>query len=343
MAKCVLNNGRVIGDGESPYFIAEVNSSHNGSIEVAKEMIDIIKEIGADAVKFQSWSSNSLYSKDYYKDNPISKRFFDKFSFNNTKFNEIFDYCNKKGISFASTPYSNSEVDYLINIAKVPFIKIASMDINNNLYLQYIAKTGSAIVLSTGMSTYEEVDKAIDILKSSGCKNLCVLHCVSLYPVDYKDINLNNILYLKDKYRDIPIGFSDHSIGYEVPSAAIALGAVLIEKHFTLDKSKIGMDNQMATEPDEFKKMIEACKNVYESLGSKERVVLDAEKEQLKKMRRSIVTTKELKNGDKITLEDIDFKRPADGISPDKYQDIIGRELKVDKDRDSILYYEDLK
>lgn len=342
MAKCVFNNGRVIGDNERPYFIAEVNSSHNGSIVVAKEMIDKIKEIGADAVKFQSWSSGSLYSKDYYKENPISKRFFDKFSFDNSKFNEIIDYCKNKSISFASTPYSNEEVDFLVNVAKVPFIKIASMDINNYLYLEYIAKTGSAIVLSTGMSTYDEVDKAIDILKSSGCKNLCVLHCVSLYPVDYRDINLKNILYLKEKYKDIPIGFSDHSIGYEVPSAAIALGAVLIEKHFTLDKSKIGMDNQMATEPEEFKKMIDACLNVYESLGTKDRVVLDAEKEQLMKMRRSIVTKKKLSAGDIIKLEDIDFKRPADGISPDKYVDIIGKKLKIDKDEDSILSYNDL-
>ena len=343
MAKCVLNNGRVIGDGEIPYFVAEVNSSHNGSVDVAKEMIDKIKEIGADAVKFQSWSSSSLYSKDYYKENPISKRFFDKFSFDDSKFNDIIEYCNNKQISFASTPYSNSEVDYLVNVAKVPFIKIASMDINNYLYLEYIAKTGSAIILSTGMSTYEEVDKAIDILKSSGCKNLCVLHCVSLYPVDYKDINLNNILYLKEKYKDIPIGFSDHSIGYEIPSAAIALGAVMIEKHFTLDKSKIGMDNQMATEPEEFKKMIEACKNVYESLGTKERIVLEAEKEQLLKMRRSIVLNKDLKKGCTIKMEDIDFKRPAEGISPDKYLDVVGKELVVDKNEDAILHYEDIK
>lgn len=342
MAKCILNNGRVIGDNEPPYFIAEVNSSHNGSIDVAKEMIDKIKEIGADAVKFQSWSSSSLYSKDYYKENPISKRFFDKFSFDNNKFNEIVDYCKNKDISFASTPYSNSEVDYLIKIAKVPFIKIASMDINNYLYLEYIAKTGSAIVLSTGMSTYDEVGKAIEILKSCGNKNLCVLHCVSLYPVAYKDINLNNILYLKEKYKDIPIGFSDHSIGYEIPSAAIALGACLIEKHFTLDKNKIGMDNQMATEPEEFRKMVEACKNVYDSLGILDRVVLDAEKEQLRKMRRSIVTKTKLQAGAILKLEDIDFKRPADGISPDKYVDIIGKKLKIDKDEGSILYYDDL-
>ena len=342
MAQCILNNGKVIGDNKEPYFIAEVNSSHSGNIDVAKEMIDKIKEIGADAVKFQSWSSASLYSKDYYKENPITKRFFDKFSFDNNKFDEIVDHCKNKEISFASTPYSKSEVDYLIDVAKVPFIKIASMDINNYSFLEYIAKTNSAIILSTGMSTYEEVDKAIKILKSCGNKNLCVLHCVSLYPVDYKDINLKNILYLKEKYKDIPIGFSDHSIGYEIPSAAIAMGACLIEKHFTLDKSKIGMDNQMATEPEEFKRMIEACKNVYNSLGTLDRVVLDDEKEQLKKMRRSIVLNKKKSAGDIIKIDDIDYKRPADGISPDKYMDIIGKKLKIDKDEDSILYYNDL-
>lgn len=343
MAKCILNNGRVIGDGKEPYFVAEVNSSHNGDITLAKQMISKIKEIGADAVKFQSWSSTSLYSKDYYKNNPISKRFFDKFAFDNSKFDEVLKCCNELNISFTSTPYSKKEVDYLVNIAKVPFLKVASMDINNYLFLEYIAKTGSAIILSTGMSTYAEVDKAINILKSSGNKNLCILHCVSLYPVDYKYINLNNILYLKDKYKDIPIGFSDHSIGIEIPSAAIALGACVIEKHFTLDKSKIGMDNQMATEPEEFNKMIVACRNVYESLGTIERIVLDDEKEQLKKMRRSIVVNKNLKSGSLINIEDIDFKRPADGVSPDKYLDVIGKELVVDKNEDSILYYNDLK
>lgn len=342
MAKCVLNNGKVIGDGESLFFVAEVNSSHNGDLNVAKQMASKIKEIGADAIKFQSWSSKTLYSKDYYKENPISKRFFDKFSFDDNKFNEMVKYCNDIGLLFASTPYSNDEVDYLVNVAKVPFIKIASMDINNYLFLEYVAKTGSAIILSTGMSTYDEVDKAIEVLKSSGNKNLCVLHCVSLYPVEYSDINLNNILYLKKKYQDVPIGFSDHSIGYEVPAAAIALGACMIEKHFTLDKSKIGMDNQMATEPGEFRNMINACKNVYNALGLKNRVVLEAEKEQLKKMRRSIVTKCELHKGDVIKLEDIDFKRPADGISPNRYKEIIGRKLKVDKAEDAIIYDIDL-
>ena len=342
MAKCVLNNGKVIGDGESLFFVAEVNSSHNGDLNVAKQMASKIKEIGADAIKFQSWSSKTLYSKDYYKENPISKRFFDKFSFDDNKFNEMLKYCNDIGLLFASTPYSNDEVDYLVNVAKVPFIKIASMDINNYLFLEYIAKTGSAIILSTGMSTYDEVDKAIEILKLSGNKNLCVLHCVSLYPVEYSDINLNNILYLKEKYKDIPIGFSDHSIGYEVPAAAIALGACMIEKHFTLDKSKIGMDNQMATEPGEFKNMIDACKNVYNALGSKNRIVLEEEKEQLKKMRRSIVSKCELHKGDVIKLEDIDFKRPADGISPDRYKEVIGKKLKVDKAEDAIIYDIDL-
>lgn len=343
MAKCVLNNGRVIGDNEKPYFIAEVNSSHNGSIDIAKQMILKIKEIGADAVKFQSWSASSLYSKDYYKENPISKRFFEKFSINNDGFLEIIDYCNNHNISFSSTPYSKDEVDFLVNVAKVPFVKVASMDINNYLFLEYIAKTNSAVILSTGMSTYEEVDKAISILKSNGCKNLCVLHCVSLYPVEYKDINLKNILYLKNKYNDIPIGFSDHSIGYEVPVSAITLGATVIEKHFTLDKNKIGMDNQMATEPEDFKQMIIACNNVYEALGSEERIILDEEKEQLKKMRRSIVAKKALKSGHILTIDDIDFKRPADGISPDEYEKILGKELNSDIEEDSIIYYNNIK
>ncbi len=343
MSKVTLNDGKVIEDFSSPYFIAEVNSSHNGNIDTAKEMIKKAKEIGADCVKFQSWTAETLYSKSYYDANPITKRIVSKFAFSEEQFLDIVNYCGQIGISFASTPYSNKEVDFLLEKGNVPFIKIASMDINNLPYLEYIAKKETAIILSTGMSTYEEVDRAVSVIKAAGNNRLVLLHCISIYPVDYCDINLNNILRLREKYPDLPIGFSDHSIGYEIPCAATALGACVVEKHFTLDKSKIGMDNQMATEPDDFKKMIECCKNVAVALGAKDRNVSEKEKAMLAKMRRSVVAIADLPKGKVLQMEDFDYKRPADGVAPCDAQKLVGKKLNKDISADCIIRDEDVE
>lgn len=343
MAKIKLNDGRVLEDFTKPYFIAEVNSSHNGNIETAKQMISKAKEIGCDCVKFQSWSVETLYSKTYYDANPISKRIVSKFAFSEEQFLEIISYCKEMNISFASTPYSEREVDFLLEKGNVPFIKIASMDINNYSFLEYIAKKNTAIILSTGMSTFEEVEKAISIIKSTGNNRLALLHCISIYPVDYEDINLKNILSLRKQYPEYAIGFSDHSIGYEIPCAATAFGSCVIEKHFTLDKTKIGMDNQMATEPDEFKKMIECCGNVAVALGSDKRNVSEKEKSMLVKMRRSIIAKRDLLAGTILSLRDLDFKRPGDGISPAESELLVGKVLNKDIKADCLIRKEDIE
>lgn len=341
MARIELNDGKIIEDFSKPYFIAEVNSSHNGNIETAKAMIAKAKEVGCDCVKFQSWSAESLYSKTYYDANPISKRIVSKFAFSEEQFLEIIDFCSKTGISFASTPYSEKEVDFLIEKGNVPFIKIASMDINNLPFLEYIARKDTAIILSTGMSTYEEVNKAVNVIKNAGNSRLILLHCISLYPVDYDNINLRNIFSLRNSYPDYAIGFSDHSLGYEIPCAASALGAAVIEKHFTLDKSKIGMDNQMATEPDEFKKMIECCGNVVRSLGSEKRIVSEKEQAMLLKMRRSVVARYDLTEGTVLKLSDFDYKRPGNGVSPDDAEKLVGKKLNKAINADYEIHIED--
>lgn len=343
MAKIILNDGRVLEDFTKPYFIAEVNSSHNGNIETAKLMIAKAKEIGCDCVKFQSWSAESLYSKTYYDANPISKRIVSKFAFSEEQFLEIIKYCKEKKIAFASTPYSEREVDFLLKNGNVPFVKIASMDINNYPFLEYIAKKNTAIILSTGMSTFKEVEKAVSVIKAAGNNRLALLHCISIYPVDYEDINLNNILSLRKQYPEYAIGFSDHSIGYEIPCAATAFGACVIEKHFTLDKTKIGMDNQMATEPEEFKKMIECCGNVAIALGSVQRTVSEKEKSMLVKMRRSIIAKHDLPAGTVLSLYDFDYKRPGDGISPADAESLIGKKLNKDIKADCLILKEDIQ
>ena len=305
-------------------------------------MIFEAKKAGCDCVKFQSWTSDTLYSKTYYEENPIAKRFINGFSFSKAQLESLVEYSRECEISFSSTPYSKEEVDFLVNECSVPFVKVASMDLNNHYFLNYIGQTGVPIVLSTGMGDFNEIESAITTLENTGNKNICILHCVSIYPPEISSIRLNNIAGLRSKFSNYPVGFSDHSLGFEIPSAAVALGACLIEKHFTLDKSRIGMDNQMAMEPDEMISLVNSCHNVYQSLGTDERILQSEEIKKRKEMRRSIVSSKFLKAGTKLIQSDFDFKRPGTGLEPNKASELIGRILKKDLDKDSFICFEDV-
>lgn len=343
MNELKLRGGKIIGTGQKPYIVAELNSSHGGKIETAKEMIDAAKECGCDCVKFQSWSPETLYSDEYYKDNPIAKRFVKKFSLTSEQLLELSLYCKEIRIDFSSTPYSNDEVDFLVEKTDAPFIKIASMEINNIPFLKYIAGKGIPIVLSTGMSTLNEIREAVKAIESTGNNQLCILHCVSVYPAPAEIINLNNLTTLQEEFPDYVIGYSDHTIGYEVAAASIAMGAVLVEKHFTLDNEKMGMDNNMATEPKEMKSLVDACHNVFNALGSKERSLLNGEEEQRFKMRRSLVTTREVHPGEKLSYNDIEFKRPGDGITPEHLDEIIGKTVNTYIPKGYLIRKEHLK
>ena len=245
-------------------------------------------------------------------------------------------------IDFSSTPYSNEEVDFLANITNAPFIKVASMEINNTPFLKYIGEKGIPIVLSTGMSTIEEIRTAVKAIESTGNKQLCILHCVSVYPANAELVNLNNIIMLQDEFQDYVIGYSDHTIGYEVAAASIAIGAALVEKHFTLDNKKMGMDNNMATEPADMKILVDACNCVYKAMGSKDRILLEGEEEQRLKMRRSLVTTREMHSGDVLSVEDIEAKRPGYGIAPDHMNSVIGKRVKKNIPKGYLIKFEDL-
>lgn len=333
---------KIVGDFERPYIIAEVNSSHNGNLETAFEMIKTAKKIGCDCVKFQSWSAESLYSKSYYLANPIAKRIVKKFSFTEADLVKVSDFCKENEIAFASTPYSESEVDFLVEQCDVPFVKVASMDIINHRFLEYIARKNVPIILSTGMSEMEEIREAVKVIESTGNTQLTLLHCIAIYPADTKLTRLNNILSLRKEFPNYPIGFSDHSEGVEIAIASIALGAAIIEKHFTLDSSKIGMDNQMATEPNEMKQLVLGCHKVFEALGGFERIVGPEELEQRKKMRRSIVSARNLKEGTILTLADLTVKRPGNGIPAERINDLVGKVLKKDVLSDMLITEADL-
>lgn len=340
MGKLTLRGGKAIGDGLQPYIVAELNSSHNGKVEIAKQMIDDAKDCGCDCVKFQSWSVDSLYAYEYYKNNPISKRIVTKFSLTPNQLLELSQYCKEVGIDFSSTPYSNEEVDFLAEKTEAPFIKIASMEINNFSYLKYIGSKGMPIVLSTGMSTIGEIRSAVRAIESTGNKQLCILHCVSVYPAPIGIINLNNMVMLQEEFPDYVVGYSDHTIGHEVAAASIALGAALVEKHFTLDNKKMGMDNNMATEPGEMKRLVNACHSVFSAMGSRERILLEGEEEQRLKMRRSLVTTREILSGEILSAADIEAKRPGNGIAPNHLEELIGKTVTTDIPKGHLIKFE---
>jgi len=338
-----LSDGTNITENTEPYFVAELNTSHFGNVEIAKEMILKAKEVGADCVKFQSWTPSTLYSEDYYEENPIAKRFIKKYSFNNEELKTLALFCHEHEMGFSSTPYSESEVDFLLDECDAKFIKIASMDLNNLIFLEYIGKKGGPIILSTGMGSEEEIIKAVTTIKNTGNNNICILHCVSIYPAPEEIINLNYILRLRELFPDQMIGYSDHSTGEEAPLGSVALGACLIERHFTLDSGKIGMDNQMSTEPEFFERIISKCKKLKTILGKPERVVSVEEMEQRVKMRRSIVAKDDLKQGQVITEEMICAKRPGSGIAADKFDDLIGKKVKKNVFQDRVLYETDIE
>lgn len=342
MANIILNNKRVIGKDHVPYFIAELNTSHFGDVSKAKSMIDMVKECGGDCVKFQSWSEHTLYSNEYYKENPIAKRFVKKLALSEEQLKELAEYSRSIGIDFASTPYSIEEADFLIKECQVPFIKVASMDINNYSYLRYLAKTKSAIILSTGMADFQEIVKAVEVLETAGAKNVCILHCVSIYPVTPDLVNLNNIKTFQSTFKSQPIGYSDHTLGIDVGVSSVALGACVIEKHVTLDKTIIGMDNQMAIEHDELKQMVKSIKNVYYALGKNNREVSNDELVQRGKMRRSLVASSNLKPGDVLTEKNLGAKRPGTGISVSELDEYLGKRVIKEIAKDSLISINDL-
>lgn len=337
-----LNDGRVIGLGQPPYVVAEVNSSHGGSVETAKRMIEAAAECGCDCVKFQSWSAESLYSRSYYAENPIARRFVTKFSLAPEQLRELAAYCRTCGVAFSSTPYSREEADFLVRECGAPFVKAASMELNNLDFLTYMARMDSAVILSTGMGEAEEIRRAVAAIRETGNARLCLLHCVSLYPPEMRTVNLRNITGLRREFPDLPVGFSDHSAGTELACAAVALGACVIEKHLTLDRKKIGMDNQMAMEPEEMKRLVEQCRNVFQALGSEERVLPKAELAQREKMRRSVVYTRDLRAGDVLRREDLDVKRPGTGFPPEALERFVGKTLRRDVSGDTLLEKEDV-
>lgn len=342
--------GRLVGPGEPPYVIAEIGANHNGDMNLCRRLIDSAKSCGADAVKFQSWSKFSLVSKAEYGRNTSysdkDKHFgsleemVEKYQFTPEQHVEISDYCHEHDISFLSSCFAPAEVD-LLDQVNVAVFKIASMDINNVPLLQYVGSKGRPVVLSTGMSTLGEIERAVRTLSESGSGPLALLHCISIYPPAMEDVHLKNILTLQTAF-DVPVGFSDHSIGTSIPLAAIALGACIIEKHFTLRKDLPGWDHAISADPAELTVIAREGRNVFTALGSTVRRVTPAEFEKRKKFRRRAILARPVTAGEVLRADDLKFQRPGTGIDPDQACYIVGRKVKSDLDSDHELDWSDL-
>ncbi len=334
-----------------PYIIAEIGANHNGDMELAKKMVDAAIVCGADCVKFQSWTKGSIFSRQVYEDNFFLnddyrgrtdytlEEIVDKYHIGESQHKELKAYCDAEGIEFASTPFSNQEADLLADELDVPFLKIASMDLNNTPFLAYVAGKGKPVVLSTGLCPMSEVALAVETLAAHGCSEVTLLHCVSIYPPMDTQVNLNNIDMLRMCF-GLKTGYSDHTIGTVAPIMSIAKGACIIEKHFTLDKTMDGWDHKISADPPELKAICDAAKSGYQMLGPYQKVVSEDEVRR-GAFQRSIVAARPIQAGEQIKEADLAYKRPGTGIPPKYYQYVAGRTAKRDIAFDQMITQED--
>lgn len=342
---------------KKPYIIAEAGVNFYDTaklrdvtpLEEAMYYVDKAKEAGIDAIKFQSYKASKIASKnspaywDTTKETTKSQyELFCKFDkFDAEDYQKLCEHCHKVGIDFMSTPFDYTAVDYLDNL--VDIFKISSSDLSNLPFISYIAKKGKPIYLSVGASYLSEVEQAVRTIKEAGNNQIALLHCVLSYPCKNEDANLNIITTLKKIFPDVTIGYSDHTMPDDtmtILTTAYLLGAEIIEKHFTLDKSLPGNDHYHAGDPNDFKKAVENFKLVNTILGQREKTVLPCELIPRREARRSLVLTRDMKKGEILTATDLTAKRPGTGITPDKFDILIGRAVLCDLKADTILTWE---
>lgn len=324
--------------------IAEAGVNHNGSPELAKKLVDVAKLSGADVVKFQTAKADALVSKNaqmagYQKENTgrdeSQKEMLQKLLLPFEAFEELAVYCEDRGIRFLSTPFDEESIAFLNHLG-CAFWKIPSGEITNYPYLVRIAKTEKPVIMSTGMSTTDEIREAMDVLKSEGCPKVSLLHCNTQYPTPFADVNLRAMLTLQKEF-DCEVGYSDHTPGIEVPVAAVAMGARIIEKHFTLDRNMEGPDHKASLESDELTAMVRAIRHIEEALGDGVKRVTDSERENIAVARKSIVAARDIKAGEVFTEENLTSKRPGTGISPMRWQSIIGKVASKSYKQDQLI------
>ena len=324
--------------------IAEAGVNHNGSFNLAKRMVEAAKEAGVDYVKFQTFNPKKLVSKfaekaEYQKETTCADEsqleMLQKLTLTNDNFIELKKYCDAIGIGFISTPFDLDSIRFLETF-NMDFWKVPSGEVTNLPYLEAIAKTGRKVVMSTGMCNIEEIKEAIDVLEKNGTKEVEILHCNTQYPTPFEDVNLSAMLTIKKEVGKT-VGYSDHTLGIEVPIAAVAMGAKIIEKHFTLDKNMEGPDHRASLNPVELKQMVSAIRNIEKSIGSGDKVASFSESANKSVARKSIVASRDIKRGEVLSENNLTTKRPGSGISPMKWFEVLGNTAKRDFKEDELI------
>jgi len=338
-----------IGSGEPVFFIAEAGVNHNGDLHRAKKLVDAAAEAGADAVKFQTFRAEELvsasapkarYQKETTGTDESQLEMIKRLELSADAFQELSKHCESRKILFLSSPFDPQSVDLLENLNILAY-KVPSGEINNWPFLEHIASKHKPVILSTGMCYLSEVDEAIRVLGSAGCTELAVLHCTSSYPASAASSNLRAMQTLAAAFQ-IPVGLSDHTLGAEIPLAAVALGGCIIEKHLTLDKSLPGPDHQASMDPIELRSLIRAIRNVESAMGDGIKRPNASEEDVRNVARRSILTRQAIPQGARITRDMLVFKRPGTGIPPSKLSTVVGRRAAREIPADTLIQFEDL-
>lgn len=348
--KSIKINNKNIGKNSPVFLIAEAGVNHNGKLNLAKKMINVAAKSKVDAIKFQTFKSESLMLKKtpkvsyQKKGTKMGENFYEmikKFEFTEEQFLILKKYCDKKNLIFLSTPFDSDSVN-LLNRLNIPAYKIGSGDMNNYPLLELICQIKKPILLSTGMATLEEVKQSVDFIKSKGISEIILFQCTTDYPSSFEEINLNVIDTYKKEFPGLIIGFSDHSIGFEASIGATAKGVKVIEKHFTLDRNLEGPDHKASMDPIELIEWVKSIKNLEKAMGSYIKNPSRSEQEIAQIARKSVVSAIDLKKGDELNRENITVKRPGSGIPPTGYYSLLGRKINRDIPKDTIIKYEDL-
>ncbi|NEU58105.1 N-acetylneuraminate synthase family protein [Halorussus sp. MSC15.2] len=340
--------GRPIGPGEPTYVIAEAGSNHNGDLDTAEELIDVAADAGADAVKFQTFRAEDLYVEDsgeveYLNDDDSIYDIVEAMEMPYEWIPELHDYCRERGVQFLSTPFDERSAAELAEY--VPAWKVASYTSSHHPFLRHLADTDKPIILSTGAHELSEVRESVEVLRDAGATDLALLQCVASYPTPIHEANVGVVETLAREF-DVPTGLSDHTLDPVVaPSAAVALGASVVEKHLTLDKTMEGPDHEFALEPDELAEMVTAIRDTELALGSGEKTVLDVERELHEKARRAVHATRDIAADETITSDAVKVLRPGEreaGVEPKHYDDIVGRTAARDISKGDGIQWDDV-
>jgi len=348
MSKIKINQ-KYIGEDFSCYTIAEAGANHDGELKKALKLIDAAKEAKSDSIKFQTYDASKLaskYSPKYWIDDKPDETQYEVFSnldgLSDDNWKEIFEYAKSKSITCFSTPFDEKSVDLLYSL-DVPAFKIASADITHIPLIKHVASKKLPIFISTGMANDDETKEAIETIENQGNDQIIIMHCITSYPTEAKDANLELIKTLKQKYPKYVIGYSDHTIGTNIPVYSTFYGAACIEKHFTFDSSLTqSPDHKLSLDTDGFKQLVKELKLAEISKGSKIRDNFESEKNAVKYARRSIIANRDIEVNEKISIDMLSIKRPATGISPKFFEKIIGKSVKIKIQEDRPIQWNDL-